>query len=71
MLNGFLLYEIGLRANTKGHVINLCVNFTCLTLTRDTNLKHKYTNPTTSSSSFIFLVYIRIQIQHSTWFSWF
>lgn len=61
MLNAFLVYVTGPRANTNGHVINLCVNLTCSTLTRDTNLKHKYTNPTMSSSSFIFLIYIWIQ----------
>lgn len=70
-LNVFLVYVTGPRANTKGHVINLCVNLTCSTLTRDTNLKHKYTNPTTSSSSFVFLIYIGIQIHRSFWFLWF
>lgn len=70
-LNVFLVYVTGPRANTKGHVINLCVNLTCSTLTRDTNLKHKYTNPTTSSSSFVFLISIGIQIHRSFWFLWF
>lgn len=70
-LNVFLVYVTGPRANTKGHVINLCVNLTCSTLTRDTNLKHKYTNPTTSSSSFVFLIYKGIQIHRSFRFLWF
>lgn len=43
------------------------MNFTCGTLTRDTNSKHKHTNPTTSSSSCTRLMYIWIQTQRAAW----
>lgn len=45
-----LVYVTAPGANTKGTSLT-GVDFTCSTLTRDKEVKHKYTNPTTSASS--------------------